>query len=131
MHITIFYHYFVFGGWEANLIASGFSFRQKDTLHEFNSIRGVKCIEFSSSLCGVQATTNWNMNTVNWLKYYQQMRILDRTKPKHIIQILPIASVFIGSSLWHGPELGFSVFFLTLFLNSITGKFFEKTKLAH
>ena len=132
MHITIFYHYFVFGGWEANLIASGFSYRkgEKDKTAEYNSVRGVGCVAFSTSLNGTQATTNWNMNTVSWLKYYVQMRLLDRTKPRHVIQIWPVASVFIASSVWHGPELGFAVFFLTLFLNSIIAKFFEKTKLA-
>ena len=54
MHITIFYHYFVFGGWEANLIASGFSYRQavKDKIAEYNSVRGVGCVAFSTSLNG-------------------------------------------------------------------------------
>jgi len=58
------------------------------------------------------------------------MRLIDRSKPRHVIQLWPVASVFIGSSVWHGPELGFACFFLTLFLNSVIAKFFEKTIVA-
>jgi len=39
-------------------------------------------------------------------------------------------AVFIGSAVWHGPELGFAVFFYTLFMNAIIAKFFEKTVVA-
>ena len=87
MHITIFYHYFVFGGWEANLIASGFSYRKgvKDKAAEYNTFRGVCCYEFSTALDGGTATKAWNMNTGSWLKFYVQLRVMDRTKPRHVI----------------------------------------------
>ena len=38
--------------------------------------------------------------------------------------------MFVFSAIWHGPELGYSVFFYTLLLNALIGKFFEKTKVA-
>lgn len=132
MQITIVYHYFVFGAWEANMIVSGLGYRPKSEKEpeEYNSIRSVICFNFSSAITATQGVSSWNLNTANWMKYYIQLRLIDRDQPRNVIQIWPMLAVFISSAAWHGPELGFSVFFFTLFMNSIIAKFFEKTKLA-
>ena len=130
MQISIFYHYFVFGGWEANMIASGLSYRHAEKNPEFNSIRGVRCYLFSFSTSGSQAAFTWNVCTGTWLKYYLQLRLIDRTLPRHVVQVWPVAAVFVASSVWHGPEFGFACFFVTVFFNSTIEKFMSKTVIA-
>ena len=44
--------------------------------------------------------------------------------------MLPVAASYGASSIWHGPELGFAVFFVGMAFNAITAKFIENTKLA-
>ena len=97
----------------------------------YNSERAVEMVNFELSLNGTHALSRWNMFTNRWLKYYVQMRLMDRTKPKGSIQILPMVSAFVVSSIWHGIELGYAVFFGTLFVNALAAKMIERTKLAH
>ena len=87
MHITIFYHYFIFGMFEANMIASGLGYRAKSEKEpeEYNSVRAVRCVDFSLGIAGDHAIMNWNMNASLWMKYYIQMRLIDRTLPRHIV----------------------------------------------
>ena len=66
-----------------------------------------------------------------WLKYYVQMRLMDRDLPRDRIQVIPMISAFIASSFFHGIELGYSFFFATLFLNSVAAKLIEQSTLAH
>lgn len=72
MHITILYHYLVFGAWEANMIASGLGYRPKTEKEpeDYNTLRSVIMFKFSTGLTGTGAVNNWNMNSAHWMKYY-------------------------------------------------------------
>ena len=132
MHEMIYRLYVAFGSIEANFIASGISYQPKTdkTPECYNRERAVEMVNFELSLNGTQALSRWNMFTNRWLKYYIQMRLMNRSKPKGSLQILPMVSAFVVSSLWHGIELGYAVFFGSLFMNAFAAKMIERTTLA-
>ena len=73
MHITIYRLFFAFGTLEANMIASGISYRaakSEDQPEEYNSIRHVHMWGFQTHLHGQASILNWNECTTAWLKYY-------------------------------------------------------------
>ena len=84
MHEMIYRLYVAFGSIESNFIASGLSFKPKtDKSPEcYNSERAAEMVNFELSLNGTHALSRWNMFTNRWLKYYIQMRLMDRKKPK-------------------------------------------------
>ena len=132
-YVTVWRLLFAFGMIEANLIANGISYRAKTEKEpeEFNSIRHVKMWDFVKALTGVNIISNWNMCTQSWIKYYILMRLLDRNKPKGKVQAMPLFLSFIFSAIWHGVDLGYFVFFITLFFNDFIAKQFALSKLAH
>ena len=57
------------------------------------------------------------------------MRVLDRTKPRHVVQVAPIAFTLLFSGNWHGYHLDWYLCFggLALYISAI--KLFSNTKL--
>ena len=58
------------------------------------------------------------------------VRLLDKTKPKGQVQVLPLAAVFITSAYWHGFYFGYYAFFTGVFLMDLAWKTVPKTQLA-
>ena len=81
MHEMIFRLFVAFGGIESNLIATGLSYRPRTEKEpeEYNQYRAIEMIGFETALNGAQSATRWNCFTNRWLKYYVQMRLMDRT----------------------------------------------------
>ena len=132
MHVTIARLFAAFGLMEANLIASGISYRAKrdKVPEEYNSIRHVDMYAFETSRSAAECVINWNMCTNNWLKYYVQLRLIDRSLPREALQVIPFAATFIFSAVWHGIDLGYFAFFIFLCFNALIAKLFSKTKVA-
>ena len=97
---------------------------------EFNSIRTVKIRQFEVMQSPSQAIMSWNMQVQVWLKYYIYLRLVDRSLPRHVLQIKPLAAVFITSAYWHGFYFGYYAFFSGVFLLDIAWKTVPRTKLA-
>ena len=85
---------------------------------------------FLFALTTADALDNWNMTTQNWLKYYIYMRVLDRSKPRHVVQIAPIFFTMFFSAFWHGCHLKWYLGFGSLALAVSATKLFSKTKLC-
>ena len=83
-----------------------------------------------SGLTAVEAISNWNMCTQSWIKYYVLMRFIDRKQAKGKIQAVPLLLSFVFSAIWHGVDVGYFAFFITLFFNDFIAKSFVKTELA-
>ena len=58
--------------------------------------------------------TKWNIQVHGWLKYHVMLRLMDKSKPREQIQLGPMITAFVVSSVWHGTKLGFCIFFTTL-----------------
>lgn len=70
------------------------------------------------------------MGVQNWIKNYLYMRLIDRSKPKGAIQILPLMAVFFASAYWHGFFFGYYSFFIGLGMLDIAWKMVARTALA-
>ncbi len=103
---------------ESCLIASGIGFRaRKDKIPEdYNIIRSMDVIKFTCSSSVKETIASWNMRTNHWLKYYVMTRNMDRTLPRKVNQVWPKVWAFILSDIFHGYYIGYSLFFLGLFL---------------
>lgn len=116
MHITIWRLFTAFSTMEVNLIANGLSYLPKNeetkTPECYNTLRAVKILKFQFGLSGLGSVLYWNMRTSDWIKYYIQMRFIDRSLPRSKVQVTPYAMAFAGSSLWHGIDVGYNVFFI-------------------
>ena len=84
MHVEIWRLFTVFGAIESMFIATGYSYSPKEgkSPENYNSLRAVEMIRFETSLTAFDSIERWNMATQRWLKYYTQMRMLDRTQPR-------------------------------------------------
>jgi hypothetical protein len=74
------------------------------------------------------STGNWNLAVHRWLKYYIMFRWMDRNK-RGAFQIIPTIAVYATSSIWHGPDLGYSIFFFGLAILDVQQRLFLKTTL--
>ena len=115
------------------MIASGFSYSPKSEKQkeEYNTYRSIYMVDFALGLNAAVQISKWNIFTQNWLKYYTQMRLMDRTLPRNKIQVMPMLVSFAMSSIWHGIEVGYHLFFLSLFINALAAKLITQSKLAH
>ena len=66
-----------------------------------------------------------------WLKYYVMLRLMDRTKPKTQMQVVPMAVTFVVSAAWHGMEIGFFAMFIGFAFMEYFIKVGAKTKVAN
>ena len=133
MHMKMYMMFVGLTSQEANLIASGMSYRaskEAEPAEEYNSIRTVKIRQFEMMQSPSQAITCWNMQVQMWLKYYIYLRLVDRSLPRHALQIKPLAAVFITSAYWHGFYFGYYAFFSGICLLDIAWKTVPRTKLA-
>merc|ERR1711990_1005597 len=74
---------------------------------------------------------NWNMTIQEFLKYHINLKIVDRTKPRHERQLAPFLGTFFCSMFFHGFFHGLHSFFIGVLLNEASIKMFSQTKLAH
>ena len=72
--------------------------------------------KFSLSASCKESIGGWNMMVQHWLKYYVMIRAMDRTRSKKTPQLKPKIWAFTMSSLFHGYYIGYSLFFIGLFL---------------
>ena len=78
----------------------------------------------------MELINNWNMQTQTWLKYYVLARLVDRSKPRGTLQVLPLLATFVISALWHGFFFGFYALFLGLALLYVTWTTVSKVRVA-
>ena len=50
------------------------------------------------------------------------LRLIDKSKPRHVIQVFPVAMACFMSAFWHGFYFGFYGFFSGLVLINVTWK---------
>ena len=103
---------------EASTIACGIGYkaRQDGQPEEFNSLRSMDISKFTFSASCKESIAGWNMRVQHWLKYYVMIRQMDRTKSKKSPQLMPKIYAFVMSSLFHGYYIGYSLFFIGLFV---------------
>ena len=103
---------------EASMIACGIGYKAKleKQREEFNTIRSMDIRKFSFSASCKESIGGWNMMVQHWLKYYVMIRAMDRTQSKKTPQLKPKIWAFTMSSLFHGYYIGYSLFFVGLFL---------------
>ncbi len=75
-------------------------------------------------------TTKWNISIQEWLKYYVLLRLMDKSKPRHAIQTMPIVMTFLVSAIWHGFYFSFYGYMSGFLLVIISFKMAQKTALA-
>ena len=95
---------------------------------QFNTVRCMQIWEFEIM---DKQHDRWNMSVQAWLKYYVLIRLMDKSKPRNAIQVIPILMTLFMSAFWHGFYFGFYAFFFGLGLMNFAWKLVQNTALAH
>ena len=106
---------------ESSMVASGFSYANENGKERFDVFKTMNLRPFYTSLTASEMTTHWNVQIHYFLKYYVMLKTIDRSKEKHVKQIMPVLAAFVASSFWHGTYPGFSVLFIALFVLDLIG----------
>lgn len=143
LHLKIISCYVGFSSMEANFIACGQSYKPAHEItdkdgkviervpEDFFYIKQIKIWVFETMETWTGAVTGWNIQVHNWLKYYIMLRMMDRSKPRGQLQVMPMIMTFVVSAAWHGIMLGFFACFIGIAFVDYQFKVGEKTRIGN